>query len=54
MKYPLHTVSQPVSGSEVKKLAHAIKSGGDVANQAALALATRIIARRDRQKDDNS
>ena len=54
MKYPLHTVSQPVSGSEVQKLAHAIKSGGYVANEAALALAKRIVARRHPRKDDNS
>ena len=54
MKYPLHTVSQPVSGSEVQKLAHAIKSGGYIANEAALALAKRIAARRHRRKNDNS
>ncbi|MCU0544323.1 MAG: hypothetical protein MUE44_19460 [Oscillatoriaceae cyanobacterium Prado104] len=46
MKYPLHTVSQPVSGSEVQKLAHALKSGGYVANEAALALAKRIASSR--------
>ena len=54
MKYPLHTVSKPVSGSEVQKLAHALKSGGYVANEAALALAKRIAARRDRQKAANA
>lgn len=50
MKYPLHTVSKPVSGSEVEKLANAIKSGGYVANEAALALAKKIADRRHSQK----
>jgi hypothetical protein len=54
MKYPLHTVSKPVSGSEVQKLAHALKSGGYVANEAALALAKRIAGRRYRQKAANA
>ena len=54
MKYPLHTVSKPVSGSEVQKLAHALKSGGYVANEAALALAKRIAARRHRRKAANA
>ena len=54
MKYPLHTVSKPVSGNEVQKLAHALKSGGYVANEAALALAKRIAARRYRQKAANA
>ena len=53
MKYPIHTVSKPVSGSEVEKLAHALKSGGYIANEAALALAERIVARR-RQKSANA
>ncbi len=53
MKYPIHTVSKPVSGSEVQKLAHAFKSGGYIANEAALALAERIVARR-RQKSANA
>jgi hypothetical protein len=52
MKYPLHTVSKPVSGSEAKKLADAIKSGGYVANEAALSLAKRIVARRRRKAVD--
>ncbi len=46
MKYPLHTVSRPVSGTEVQKLAHALKSGGYVANEGVLDLAKRIVARR--------
>jgi hypothetical protein len=54
MKYPLHTVSKPVSGSEVQKLAHALKTGGYVANEAALALAKRIAARRHRRKAANA
>ena len=54
MKYPLHTVSKPVSGSEVQKLAHAIKTGGYVANEAALALAKRIADRRPRWKAANA
>jgi hypothetical protein len=53
MKYPLHTVSKPVSGSKVQKLAQALKSGAYVANEAALALAKRIAARRHRQKAAN-
>lgn len=53
MKYLLHTVSKPVSGSEVQKLAHALKSDAYVANEAALALAKRIAARRHRQKAAN-
>ncbi|MEY3870659.1 MAG: hypothetical protein ACRCT1_13825 [Microcoleaceae cyanobacterium] len=53
MKYPIHTVSKPVSGSEVQKLAHAFKSGGYIANEAALALAERIVASR-RQKSANA
>ncbi len=52
MKYPMHTVSKPVSGSEVEKIAYALKSGGYIANEAALALAERIVARR-RQKSAN-
>ena len=54
MKYPLHTVSKPVSGSEAKKLADAIKSEGHVANEAALSLAKRIGARRRQQAEDAS
>ncbi|CAC5344360.1 MULTISPECIES: hypothetical protein [Planktothrix] len=54
MKYPLHTVSKPVSGSEVQKLAHAFKSGGYIANEAALALVERIANRRRRQKSANA
>ncbi|MFB2835162.1 MAG: hypothetical protein WBV73_29590 [Phormidium sp.] len=54
MKYPLHTVSKPVSGSEVEKLANAIKSGGYVANEAALALAKKIADRRHSQKAANA
>ncbi|MGB8685925.1 MAG: hypothetical protein WCD53_01095 [Microcoleus sp.] len=47
--YPLHTVSKSFSGSEVQKLAHALKSGGYVANEAALASSKRIATRRHRQ-----
>lgn len=54
MKYPLHTVSKPVSGSEIQKLAHALKTGGYVANEAALALAKRIAARRHRRTTANA
>jgi hypothetical protein len=54
MKYPLYTVSKPVSGSEGQKLAHALKSGGYIANEAALALAKRIAARRHRRKAANA
>jgi hypothetical protein len=51
MKYPLHTVSKPVTGSAAKKLSEAIKSGGFVANEAALALVKRIMARRQERID---
>ena len=54
MKYPLHTVSKPVSGSEVQKLAHALKTGGYVANEAALASSKRIADRRHRRKTANA
>ena len=54
MKYPLHTLSKPVSGSDVQKLAHALKTGGYVANEAALALAKSIAARRHRQTTANA
>ena len=54
MKYPLHTVSKPVSGRDVEKLANALKSGGYVANEAALDLAKRIVARRHRRKAANA
>lgn len=46
MKYPLHTVSKPVSGSEAEKLAQAIQNGGHTANEIALALMQQIAARR--------
>ncbi|MGI0489626.1 hypothetical protein ACN4EK_29770 [Pantanalinema rosaneae CENA516] len=42
MQYPLHTVSQPVSGDEARKLARAIKLGQYIANPAAIATAKRI------------
>ncbi len=53
MKYPLHTVSKPVSGSEAEKLAQAIQSGGYIANEAALALMQQIAERR-RRKSANA
>jgi hypothetical protein len=46
MKYPFHTVSKPVSGSEAEKLSQAIQSGGHVANETALTLMQQIAARR--------
>jgi hypothetical protein len=46
MKYPLHTVSKSVSGSEAEKLAQAIQNGGHTANETALALMQQIAARR--------
>jgi len=49
MKYPLHTLSKPVSGSEAEKLAQAIQSGGYIANETALALMQRIAERRCRK-----
>ena len=50
MKYPLYTVSKPVSDREVQKLAHALNTGGYVANGTALASAKRIVARHYRRK----
>jgi hypothetical protein len=46
MKYPLHTVSKPVSGSEAEKLAQSIQNGGHAANEIALTLMQQIAARR--------
>jgi hypothetical protein len=48
MQYPLHTVSQPVTGDEARKLARAIKLGQSIANPAAIATAKRIAKRRKR------
>jgi hypothetical protein len=42
MDYPLGTVSQTVTGSQARKIARAIKSGGHVANETALAVAKEI------------
>jgi hypothetical protein len=53
MKYPFHTVSKPVSGSEAEKLTQAIQNGGHVANETALALMQKIAERR-RQKSENA
>jgi hypothetical protein len=52
MKYPFHTVSKPVSGSEVEKLTQAIQSGGHLANEVALALMQKIADRR--RKSENA
>ncbi|RUT02696.1 hypothetical protein DSM106972_056160 [Dulcicalothrix desertica PCC 7102] len=49
MDYPLGTVSQRVTGDEARKIAHAIMSGGYVANETAIALSKKIAERR-RQK----
>ncbi len=46
MKYPIHTLSQPVVDTEAKKIADAIKTGGYVANKAAIETAKRIAERR--------
>jgi hypothetical protein len=51
MKYPFHTLSKPVAGSEAEKLAQAIQSGGHVANETALALMKKIA---DRRKSENA
>jgi hypothetical protein len=53
MKYPLHTISKPVSGSEAQKLAQAIQSNGHLANEVALALMQKIAERR-RLKTENA
>ena len=52
MKYPPHTVSKPVSGSEAEKLTQAIQSGGHLANEIALALMQRIADRRRRNSEN--
>lgn len=52
MKYPLHTVSKPVSGSEAEKLAKAIQTGGHLANEIALTLMKKIAARRRQKSTD--
>jgi hypothetical protein len=52
MKYPLHTVSKPVSGSEAEKLAAAIQNGGHLANEVALALMKKIADRRRQKSKD--
>ncbi len=53
MKYPFHTVSQPVSGSEAEKLIQAIQNGGHLANEVAIALMQKIADRR-RRKSENA
>ena len=50
MQYPFYTLSKPVVGSEARKLALAIKSGGSVSNEAAIATAKRIAERRKKRK----
>ncbi|MFM7885537.1 MAG: hypothetical protein ACKPCM_02330 [Pseudanabaena sp.] len=50
MKYPFYTLSKPVVGSEAKKLALAIKTGGSISNEAAIATAKRIAERRKNRK----
>ena len=50
MHYPFYTLSKPVVGSEAKKLALAIKSGGSVSNDAAIATAKRIAERRKKRQ----
>ena len=50
MKYPFYTLSKPVVGSEAKKLALAIKTGGSIYNEAAIATAKRIAERRKNRK----
>ncbi|WP_176885020.1 hypothetical protein [Dyadobacter soli] len=52
MKYKGDTISQPVVGKQAKALVKAIKSGGYIANEQALATARRI-AERIVQKEKN-
>jgi hypothetical protein len=54
MKYPIHTESKPVTGDAAKRLIEAIESGQYVTNERALALASRIAARRLRQLQNNA
>lgn len=54
MDYPLNTVSQPVTGSQARKIAIAIKSGGYVTNERAIALAKEIAERRRQKKTTNA
>ncbi|MBW4510185.1 MAG: hypothetical protein KME64_27250 [Scytonematopsis contorta HA4267-MV1] len=51
MQYPLHTISKPVVGREAEHLARVLQSGGYVANEAAIATAKRIAARRNKIAD---
>lgn len=46
MKYPFHTQSMPVVGSEAQKLISAIEQDRYVTNDAAMATAKRIVERR--------
>ena len=45
MKYKGNTISQPVVGKQARALIKAIKSGGYIANEQALATAKRIAER---------
>ncbi len=53
MKYPEHTVSKPVTGSEAKELIAAIDSGSYVANEAARATIERIATRHRSNRSSN-
>lgn len=46
MKYPFHTPSRPVEGTEARRLADAMRSNEPVTNADARATAARIAARR--------
>jgi hypothetical protein len=46
MKYPIHTQSKPVVGEAANRLIEAIEAGQSVTNERALALAKRIVDRR--------
>ncbi|WP_166444453.1 hypothetical protein [Dyadobacter bucti] len=43
MKYKGNTISKPVVGKEARILSKAIKSGGYVANEKAIATAKRVV-----------
>jgi hypothetical protein len=44
VKYPLHTVSKPVTGEEARKLIEAVDNGGCVGNERSIAVAKEIAA----------
>jgi len=44
MKYPLHTVSKPVTGEEARELIKTVESGGSLSTERGLAVAKEVAA----------